>query len=430
MRARRSGVAAAGVALVVALAGCSGSGGGSGGSQSSGATLWGLTGTDQTAVIAPSLTDWNKANAKGPISANYFANDAYKTKIRTAVGAGSAPTIIYSWAGGTLNSYVSAKKVVDLTSQTAAIKGNYLPSVWGQGVVGGKTYAVPMNAVTPALFYYNKDVLKKAGVATPTTFDDVIAAIPKLKAAGVTPIALAGASKWPELMWEEYLVDRVAGPDAFNSVMAGKKDSWSDPGIIKANEMIQQLVKAGAFTGFNSVTADSSADVALLYTGKAAMLLQGAWIYGTLQQQAASFTKSGLGYSSFPAVTGGKGDPSDLAGNPSGYFSVSSAASKAQQASAIDYLTKGLFDSAYTARMIKAGQVPPIQGIGSKVAAGGTFPSTVYSLTQSAKNFQMSWDQALPPAQATALLTRLDQLFNLKVTPEQFSAGMNQTIGQ
>src|ERR1035437_1699041 len=358
-RLRTTAVAAGVAAMLVGAAACSS---GSGGSTSGGATLWGLTGTDQDNVLAPSLAAWNKANPNDLVKATYFANDAYKTKIRTAVGAGSSPTIIYSWAGGTLNSYVKAKKVVDLTSATSGVKDKFLPSVWGQGIVDGKTYAVPMNAVTPIMFYYNKDVLKKAGVEVPKTWDDILAAVPKLKKAsekaatpaffdilaavpklkkaGVRSFSLAGASKWPELMWEEYLVDRVAGPQAFNDVMAGKAGSWSNPGIIKANTMIRQLVDAGGFIdGFASVTADSNADVALLYTGKAAMMLQGAWVYGTFQQQAASFVKSGLGYTPPPAGAAGRGPPADIVGNPSGYFSVSSAASKEQQTAAIAYLT-------------------------------------------------------------------------------------------
>ncbi|MCU1550681.1 MAG: extracellular solute-binding protein [Glaciihabitans sp.] len=416
------------VSLLLGVTACSSSGSTGGGAN---ASLWGLTGGDQDQVEAPSLKEWNAANPKLKIDSNYFANDAYKTKIRTAVGAGSSPTIIYSWAGGTLNSYVKAGKVVDLTAATNGIKSKFLPSVFGQGVVDGKTYAVPMNAVTPIMFYYNKKVLAKANIDAPKTWDDILADVPKLKAVGVAPFSLAGGSKWPELMWEEYLVDRVAGPDAFNAVMAGKAGSWSDPGIIQANTMIQQLVDAGGFVkGFSSVTADSNADVALLYTGKAAMMLQGAWVYGTFNTQAAAFVKSGLGYTTFPAVDGGKGDPNDIVGNPSGYFSVSSAATKAQQKAAIAYLTKGVFDKAYTDRMIKSSQVPPIQGIDSQISAGGDFGTSVYNLTKAAPNFQMSWDQALPPAQATALLTNLDQLFNKQITPQQFSDNMNKTIGQ
>jgi len=418
-------------ALLLGVMACSS--GPAAGGAGAGAALWGLTGGDQDNVLAPSLADWNKANPASEVKGSFFANDAYKTKIRTAVGAGSAPTIIYGWAGGTLKSYVKANKVVDLTDAVASAKDKYLPSVFDQGVVDGKTYAVPMNAVTPIMFYYNKTVLAKAGVAVPKNWDDIIAAIPKLKAIGVAPFSLAGGSKWPELMWEEYLVDRVAGPAAFDDVMAGKKDAWNNPGIIKANKMIQQLVDAGGFVdGFSSVTADSNADVALLYTGKAAMMLQGAWVYSTFVSQAAPFVKNGLGYTTFPAVDGGQGDPADIVGNPSGYFSVSAAASKEQQKAAIDYLTKGIFDDAYTQRMLDSNQVPPIVGIEGKISANkdSEFASTVYDLTKSAPNFQMSWDQALPAVPATALLANLDLLFTKKISSAEFSVNMNKTIGQ
>lgn len=416
-------------ALVAALTGCSASGTGSGGSGP--ATLWALTG-DQSSVVEPAVTAWNAAHPDQKISAQYFANDAYKTKIRTAVGAGQAPTIIYSWAGGTLDSYVKAGKVEDLTKDVASVQDKYNKSVFDLGVVDGKTYAVPMDPSYPVVLYFNKDVLAKAGVDQPTTWDELLSAVKKLKSAGVLPIALAGGSKWPELMWEEYLVDRVAGPDAFKAVEEGKKDAWSDEGIIKANTMLQQLVDAGAFgSDFNSVVADSNADAALLYTGKAGMLLQGAWAYGTFQTSAADFAKSGLGYTNFPAVDGGKGDPKNIVGNVSGYFSVSANASAAQKKAAIAYLTKGTFDDAYTKRLLKNGQVPPVTGISDQISGGSdSFVGATSQLIEQAPNFQMSWDQALPSAQATALLTNLDKLFSKQITPEQFSDAMNQTIGK
>ncbi|WP_223692785.1 extracellular solute-binding protein [Leifsonia poae] len=431
LRRRRTRAASVAILTTVALAGALTACSSGSGSASGPTTLWALTG-DQTGVVEPAVKAWNDANPKQKITAQYFANDAYKTKIKTAVGAGSAPTIIYSWAGGTLENYVKAGKVADLTKDTASVKDKYNDSVWNLGVVDGKTYAVPMDPSYPVLLYFNKDVLDKAGIDVPKTWDDILAAIPKLKSAGVLPFALAGGSKWPELMWEEYLVDRVAGPDAFKAVEEGKKDAWSDPGIIKANTMIQQLVDAGAFgSDFNSVVADSNADVALLYTGKAAMLLQGAWAYGSFQSGAADFTKSGLGYTNFPAVDGGKGDPKDIVGNVSGYFSVSANASEQQKKDAVDFLTKGVFDDAYTKRLLDSGQVPPIKGV-SNLIEGGTdsFLGQTASLIDQAPSFQMSWDQALPSAQATALLTNLDKLFSKQITPKQFSDAMNETIGK
>ena len=55
--------------------------------------MWGLTGGNQP-VLQKSVTDWNSAHPDSSIKLDFFANDAYKTKIRTAIGAGQGPTII------------------------------------------------------------------------------------------------------------------------------------------------------------------------------------------------------------------------------------------------------------------------------------------------------------------------------------------------
>ena len=109
---------------------------------------------------------------------------------------------------------------------------------------------------------------------------------PHLKAAGIAPFSLGGQSKWPQLMWLEYLTDRIGGPEVFQAIQDNKPNAWSDPAVIQANTMIQQLVDAGGFAdGFSSIATDSNADLALLYTGKAAMILQGSLGVRELQDQ-------------------------------------------------------------------------------------------------------------------------------------------------
>ena len=264
--------------------------------------------------------------------------------------------------------------------------------------------------------------------------DDVDALIPKFKAMGVAPFSLAGQSKWPDLMWEEYLVDRVGGPQVFDNIAANQANAWSDPSVIAANTKIQDLVKAGAFAkGFSSITADSNADLALLYSGKAAMLLQGAWNYPALKTANPNFLKDGkLGWIAFPAVTGGKGDPADVAGNPANFWSLSSKASAGSTTSATNYLKNGLMDDAYVDALLAGGSVPPVAGLDAKIAktADPEWLSFIYQLANKAPHFQLSWDQALSPAQADALLTNLDKLFLLQITPQQFSTNMNATIGK
>jgi len=292
---------------------------------------------------------------------------------------------------------------------------------------------VPNNSMQPVFLFSNKDLLAQVGAQPPKTWDELMALVPKLTAAGIAPFSLGGQSKWPQLMWEEYLVDRIGGPEVFDAVAANKPGAWSDPAILDANRKIQQLVSAGGFVkGFNSISTDSNADLALLYTGKAAMYLMGSWAFPTIKEAAPEFASGKLGYTGFPAVPGGKGNPADIVGNPANFWSVSARATGAQKQAAVKYLREGVMNDTYVDALLAGGSVPPVTGIEAKLAKtrDPQYLSYVYGLARNAPNFQLSWDQALSPGQADALLNNLDQLFLGRITPEQFSANMNATIGK
>src|SRR5260370_11950757 len=135
----------------------------------------------------------------------------------------------------------------------------------------GKMYGVPNSGAQPVVFLYNKDLFAKSHLTPPATWNDLLQTVGQLKQNGVLPIALGGASKWPYLMYEEYLVDRIGGPSAFDAVVAKQPNAWSNPAFIKANTMIQQLVSARAFgNNFASASYDTGQPLALLSTAQAA----------------------------------------------------------------------------------------------------------------------------------------------------------------
>ena len=181
---------------------------------------------------------------------------------------------------------------------------------------------------------------------------------------------MGGQSKWPQLMWLEYLADRIGGPDVIQAIEDNKPNSWSNPAVIKANTMIQQLVDAGGFTkGFSSISTDSSADLALLYTGRAGMILQGSWGYPGIKTADPTFISSGkLGYTTFPTVTGGTGAPTDIVGNPANFWSMSSDANAGAQTAAQTYLKSGVLNEANIDALIAGGSVPPVTGLDAKIA--------------------------------------------------------------
>ncbi|KIF76883.1 sugar ABC transporter substrate-binding protein [Streptomyces sp. 150FB] len=427
----------AGIAALVGgtAVGCGTSGPSRGGAAGGGkgASVWIISGVTEKA-FQNSFDTWNKTHAKQQISVQSFANDPYKQKIRTAVGAGQSPTLIYGWGGGVLNSYVQAGSVEDLSDLAAdpELKGRFLPSIAKVGTVGGKTYAVPNNGVKPVMVYYNKDLFAKISAQPPKSWGELMALVPKFKKAGIAPFTVSGQAKWPLLPWLSYLMDRIGGPAVMNDILAGKSGSWSHPAVIQANEMIQQLVKAGGFVkGFASISTDSGADIALMYTGKAAMSLGLPATYQTIQTADPKFITDGkLGYFPFPTVEGGKGDPANVAGNPSNYWSVSSSASAAEKAAARAYIKSDLLNKAYAADLLKVGNVPPVAGLEPQLAStsDAAYFRAIYELASKAPNFALSLDQALSPQQGDAVLTALQQIFLNEISPKKFASTMNATI--
>ncbi|GAA1980254.1 extracellular solute-binding protein [Isoptericola halotolerans] len=426
---RRTSAAVVAVAVAGLLAAC-----GEGtqpGQASAGTTAWALTGGSEE-MFRAQFDAWNTENPDQEIAVDWFANDAYKEKIRTSVGSGNAPTLIYSWAGGTLADYVANDSVVDLTDDTRELTERLIPSVAANGQVDGKTYAVPNTQSQPVVLYYNQEVLDAAGVEVPTTYDELLTTAGTLKDQGVIPIALAGQSVWPELMWIQYLTDRIGGPEVFQAVLDGEEGAWSDPAVIEATTKIQELVDAGAFgDSFGSVNADQNADTALVHTGKAAFILQGSWVYPNFLNDAPELVESGgLGYTTFPAVDGGAGDPANVVGNPSNFWSVSASASAEDQATAKSFVASEVLNDDAVDELLAIGTVPPISGLEDKIEQqdDADYLSFVYGMVRDAPHFQLSWDQALPAAQSQALLDNLSQLFLGQIDPQQFSDAMNATL--
>lgn len=427
-------VSALATAPLFALTACGSGGGrsgGGGGGGGGGLSAWALTGGPEK-VFKDTFAAWNKDNPDHKFNVQYFANDSYKQKIRTSVGSGKGPTLIYSWAGGTLKDYVASKDVVDITDKIPTLTKRAIPSVLDVGKVDGKVYAVPINNSQPELIYYNKKLFKQAGVEVPKTWSDLLDAVKKLKAKGILPIALAGQSQWPELMWIEFLVDRVGGPEPFNKAFQQKKGAWSDPAFAKAFAKLKELIDAGGFGDkFGSVVADNNADAALVHTDKAAMLLQGNWVYTTFTTDAKKWVDEGnLGWFAFPTVEGGAGDASNVYGNPANYFSVSSKASKEDQDQAAKFLDKYNLDDKACQELIDMGLIPAVQNIESKLEASKDkdFLLFTYNQTKNAKSFQLSWDQALSDKQAQTVLAKLSSFFLGKASAQDFISAMNGTI--
>ena len=260
------------------------------------------------------------------IEMQFLANEAFKAKLPTLLQSKDAPDLFYSWGGGVLKQQQQTGTLLDLTPAMEAKDGAWKKSYNQAGIKGltfdGKISAVPYQMGTVS-FFYNKALFAKAGVDADAikTWDDYLAAVKKIKAAGIVPIAGGGGEKWPIHFYWSYLVMREGGQQVFNDAKNGKGNGFNDPAIIKAGEQLAELGKLEPFQpGYLGATWPQTLGV--FGDGKAAMILSFETTVATQRVNSGDgkgLADDNIGRFAFPAVTGGAGLPTDTLGGLNGW---------------------------------------------------------------------------------------------------------------
>ncbi|OIJ67466.1 extracellular solute-binding protein [Streptomyces mangrovisoli] len=411
------------LASAVGLTAC----GSSGGSGSSGTLTAFVYGDDAVKVQVKSVNRFNASaaakKAGGKIKLEKVPGADYPAKLRTAMGSPNAPDIFFNWGGGSIKAYKDAGQLLDLTdilTSDSALKDGFLPSVISAGGLSGHNYGVPMRGMQPVILFYNKTLFAEHKLTAPTTWDQLLDINAKLKKAKITPFALGGKDIWPELMWLEYLTDRIGGPAVFDKIKNGDTSGWGDPAVLKAAQTVKQLIDDGAFgKGFSSVAYTNGGAPAVFAKGKAAMHLMGSWEYSTQLGKFPDFAKKDLGWCAFPTVEGGAGDIRNVVGNPTNYWSVN--AHTGNKDAAIAFLRDSA-SKTYASELVANGDIPTTSNAEALLdkSPNPEFAKFQYQMVQQAPSFTLSWDQAVDPDVSTPMLTEINKLFVGQSTPEQF----------
>ncbi|MEZ5219544.1 MAG: extracellular solute-binding protein [Ilumatobacteraceae bacterium] len=307
------------------------------------ATRWTSPGgTSRTTIrAAPTGRTWPTYMAEHPnvnIEITVMENEAFKAAIQTNIQSGDVPDLFQSWGGGALRDQVAAGVVRDITSESADMVGDLSAAATGLYQVDGKQYGIPFDAGMVGI-WYNEDLFSQAGIdGPPATWDELLSDVQLLKDAGITPIAVGAGDKWPAHFWYSHLMVRMCGA-AEMTAMASDGD-FSRDCVVKAGQMVGDLVALDPFQeGFLGAGWDApDGESGTMASQGAAMDLMGQWAPGAFRNQAGITDASqplpfALGWTPFPSVQGGAGDPADALGGGNGF-----AVGKDAPPEAVDFL--------------------------------------------------------------------------------------------
>jgi raffinose/stachyose/melibiose transport system substrate-binding protein len=395
-----------------ALSACGTDGGGSADGTTT-LTFW-HNGTAEPilSIWQDAVDEYEKANPDITIDVVPVQNEDLETKIPLALSSDNPPDIYFSRGGGQLATQVQSGQVADITEYTSDWLGD-LGAAADNWAVDGVQYGVPYTSQLVG-FWYRTDLFAQAGITeTPATMEELNAAVDKLKAADIAPIAVGGKDRWPDAFYYNTFAVRECSEDVLKQGLL--EADLSDECFTKAGQDVIDFIATEPFQeGFNGTPAQqgSGSSAGLVANGQAAMELQGTWDKSVMQGLTETDLDPLLGWFPFPSVEGGEGDPSATLGGGDGF-----ACTQEHAEECADFLEFLSSDDIQT-RLVES----EVVAIPVKEAAAATIGDpvikSIYDFNAEAAYVTTYFDVALPTGAGSALNDAVANLFAGEGTAE------------
>ncbi|MFB9237615.1 ABC transporter substrate-binding protein [Plantactinospora siamensis] len=284
---RRRTVSAATLCAVALVASACGNGGDSKGSGSKELNIISIatpSGPGYATLQKAISTFEQQSGAK--LNLTTAAGDSVISQFESSSLAGNEADVVNINPVGNVRNWLKSGAIVDANQylDSWGLKDTVNPEAVKQWTLDGQLQGFPYETFTWPL-WLNMDLLAKAGItAAPATLDELQADAAKLKAAGITPLAVGGSDWTGQDMLQRFIqlyLPTSDYPDVFGS---GKY--CANQHAMDALTEVTRLRDAGLFA--KNVQGLTSNDMnTAFYTGKAAMMLAGSWAFGDVPKALA-----------------------------------------------------------------------------------------------------------------------------------------------
>jgi len=371
-------------------------------------------------IIEESVTEYHELHPNITIEQDGVEGEQYKTKIKTAFVAGEAPDLSYMWAGSFVKDFVDAGFLMPIDDYVSAeTMAKVRPGTIEGSTFDGKVYSFP-TVTFLANLYCNKEYFDAAGAKIPETWDELLDAIAKLKAAGYTPIMMGEKDLWPGMYWMDIIAARTASNAHIEAAFADPS-KFNAPEFVDAAAKLQELVKAGAFND-NYLSTSYTEMVEGFCAGQAAMLFQANWVHPAINDDAAP-TKDKVVCVPFPEIPGGLGNATEFSGGSSdGYYVNAQTEHPKEVVEYLEYLSEKIGTLGFQ--------------MGAGLACWDTSNTDLSVLTsldkesaalmENGTSYIGWWDNVLSAEDSDTYKQLVAEVMALKITPEEFAEKMSK----
>lgn len=240
-----------------------------------------------------------------------------KAVLASRMQGNDPPATFQIHGGAELNEgWVKADKMepIDDLYEKEGLKDKFPQDLIDMVTKDGKIYSVPVNIHRGNVLWYNKKVFEENGLQAPTTFDEFFEVADKLKAKGITPLALGDKESWTAThLFETVLLGKL-GAEEYTKLWNGEL-ALDDKKVVEAVETFKKMLSYINEDHSSRNWQDASQLVA---NGEAAMNVMGDWAKGYFVNDLKLKVNEDFGYITTPETEGQFMVVTDTFGLPKG----------------------------------------------------------------------------------------------------------------
>jgi raffinose/stachyose/melibiose transport system substrate-binding protein len=238
------------------------------------------------------------------IDAEYVSDEAFHTKFQAMAASGDIPDLFTCYPGARSSYIINRGMVKDIRPLlTDALKAQYSPSLWAPQGPNGEVFFISPSMSVCTVIYVNPKLQKQLGLSNPATLDEMIAQVPAIRAAGLTPLMFANKGQWQaQSFLLSMLVDRMGGTAWFDKAMNGSA-KFTDKPFVDAIAVVKKMVDTQLLAAGTNQLETAEAWGAFI-RDQAVYLLDAGWRVPALKGAANPEDYAQYQVIAFPAVAG------------------------------------------------------------------------------------------------------------------------------
>jgi raffinose/stachyose/melibiose transport system substrate-binding protein len=232
--------------------------------------------------------------------------DPFHVATEAMAAAGTLPDVIFGWPTGRSTTLHDNNLLMDLSALAArdGLANYFIPQALDPALQpGGILAIIPQGITASHAMYVNVALLDSLGLQPATTYAELVAQAPVLRAAGFDTILMPNQPTW---VMQSCLFSMIAGRfmgDNWDQRILAGETNFLDPNFIAALNFVQQMYDDGVISRTTLMIdyGEGPEDFAM---GEAAYYIDGDWRVGDLRNLIPIEDQADFAVTVFPEIDG------------------------------------------------------------------------------------------------------------------------------